>query len=401
MFRHKTSRFQCGYRLIRATLFCLLLGVVGPVESRGDDLLPDLVPWASQSRGYVYDWYIDPFEMPGRSLMRLSTTAANIGAGPLEIEGVDPDADEHDHQHVLQRIYDTEGGFRERDAGLFEFHPEHQHTHLEDFARYALMDVLADESVGEIVAGGEKTSFCLLDSVPYDRSLSGAPGTREYFTCDAGVQGISVGWADVYGAYLPDQWIDVTGVPVGEYWLQVHVDPADHLEESNENNNVLRIKINLQGNTLAGDLNFDQVVDDLDIDILAHMQGFVNGDLDVDESGGAADQMDLDYLITSILGTTYGDANLDGVVNMADFEIWRVNRMLDADLSGSVVEDERMYGRGDFNLDGAIDGFDFAIWQAAFGVGESKDGEVANVPEPGGMWLFGLVAGFLGMRPRY
>ena len=52
-----------------------------------------------------------------------------------------------------------------------------------------------------------------------------------------------MGWADVYGAGLQDQWIDVTDVPSGRYWLEAIVDPANSILESNETNNAARILI--------------------------------------------------------------------------------------------------------------------------------------------------------------
>ena len=47
------------------------------------------------------------------------------------------------------------------------------------------------------------------------------------YTC--GYQGISVGWADIYGAYLDGQWLDITGVspaaPGHQYYLRVIINP--------------------------------------------------------------------------------------------------------------------------------------------------------------------------------
>jgi ELWxxDGT repeat protein len=49
-----------------------------------------------------------------------------------------------------------------------------------------------------------------------------------------------------------------------------------------------------------------------------------------------------------------GDANLDGSVNQADFDIWNANKFT------SVAA----WSRGDFNADGVVDGSDFGIWNA-------------------------------------
>jgi hypothetical protein len=55
-----------------------------------------------------------------------------------------------------------------------------------------------------------------------------------------------VGWSNVYDKSLPDQWIDVTDVPNGRYWLEVEVDPEGRWIESDETNNIARIKILLR-----------------------------------------------------------------------------------------------------------------------------------------------------------
>src|SRR5688572_24345778 len=44
-------------------------------------LLPDLAPWASESRSFMYGWTIQGNEL------RLTTAMANIGTGPMELRG--------------------------------------------------------------------------------------------------------------------------------------------------------------------------------------------------------------------------------------------------------------------------------------------------------------------------
>lgn len=71
-----------------------------------------------------------------------------------------------------------------------------------------------------------------------------------------------------------------------------------------------------------GDFNGDTKVDHMDIDMMlevivaeSHIAAF---DMDGDE---AVDQDDLDFIIHEILETEYGDANLDGLVNITDLSI--------------------------------------------------------------------------------
>jgi subtilisin-like proprotein convertase family protein len=206
-------------------------------------LLPDLFAWASESRGYLHGWTIDTDEIPGRTLLRLSTATPNIGAGPMELRGgaALPNGTQ---QEVNQRIYLAGGGTIDRLAGTFVYHPDHGHIHWENFAQYMLREVLPGGGVGNILAIGGKTSFCLLDLTVYDLSLPGAPPSGEYGGCGQ-LQGISVGHSDVYDQSLPDQWIDITNIPLDQYWMEVVVDPADTLLEADETNNTTRILIDL------------------------------------------------------------------------------------------------------------------------------------------------------------
>jgi hypothetical protein len=232
--------------------------------------LPDLTVWADQSRGYMYDWYLDTTTTAGRTLLRLSNAVANIGAGPLEIRGGAVNAD--NTQLVVQRVYDDAGGFADRPAGAFVYHQSHGHIHFEDFARYNLRAVTAGDGVGAVMAAGSKTSFRLEDTTVYNSALPGYSATRGYYAGDQ-VQGISVGWADVYRRNLADQWIDVTGVAAGTYWLESVVDPENTILESNESNNVVRIKITL-GAANAPDYAGNTLATARDIGALADNQSF-------------------------------------------------------------------------------------------------------------------------------
>lgn len=243
-----------SFQLMRAAAILALLVPAAERAARAQsasDLLPDLVvdPAAlSHTR-------IDTSTMPGRRLMRLSTSTPNIGAGALEIRGSTVVAP--DQQQVLQRIYRSDGSFSDRLAGTFVYHPTHQHTHFGDWAVYRLRSVLSDGNAGAVIASGNKTSFCLLDVVPFDPGgeLPVVPPAA-YTTCGATIQGISPGWADVYDLELDDQWIDVTGLPDGPYWLEAEVDHANQILElapGGEDNNVSRIRIVLSASEALPD----------------------------------------------------------------------------------------------------------------------------------------------------
>jgi Lysyl oxidase len=203
----------------------------------------------------------------GRTVLRLHGYVANSGAGPLEYAPVpaaqdipadchgdgNPDIDgdgDGDDNDVLvkQRVFndvDGNGAFSRSidtsslsvDVGCRYYHPEHDHYHVEAFARYSLQNV----TTGAIARSGGKISFCVADTNTFNLSLPGAPASGFYSDddCDArlSTQGISVGWSDHYGWKLSGQEIDVTGMPSGQYCLIAETDPEDRLDETNEANN--------------------------------------------------------------------------------------------------------------------------------------------------------------------
>ncbi len=222
------------------------LGVWAP-EAPAQDLLPDLIVNPARLSDHIFVRNI----VPGRIHIRLSNATPNIGFGELRV--VEGEAMGFE-QTIFQAIEQADGSpSRFREAGHFIFHGAHNHFHVDDWAQYYIRDVLPGDGVGAILFGGVKTSFCLLDSTRYTGSepvLGTPPATRQFVSCSASEQGISVGWEDLYDKGLPDQWIDITGLPPGEYWLESEVDPEDHFLEVDETNNVARIKLIIDVDTL-------------------------------------------------------------------------------------------------------------------------------------------------------
>jgi probable HAF family extracellular repeat protein len=225
----------------------------------GTPLYPDLIGLADQSSGYLYGWTIDTTTQPGHTLLRLTSTEANAGDGPLELHGgaTDPTTGT---QEVWQWIYNTDGTHTEHLAGHFVWHPTHGHFHFDNIAAYRLRAVNPDGSVGAILATGGKTSFCLIDIDHFSgRTYTDPTGTHTYpvipnspangvyESCGNVMQGISVGWADVYGSGLDGQFIDVTGIANGTYYLEDELDPDQHLLMANTHSHITDILINLTG----------------------------------------------------------------------------------------------------------------------------------------------------------
>ena len=171
----------------------------------------------------------------------------------------DGDGDPQDDRSVYQRLYvDTNGngmfdrGVDEAAAeepfvGCMFFHPEHDHWHVEDFARY----VLTKPKDGRVVALSDKVSFCVRDSIARWQGLPGAPGAPYYRDCTQdGTTGMSVGWADLYGAELFGQSIELTGVPDGRYCLTSISDPSGRIVERREDDNSRTILIRIRGSSV-------------------------------------------------------------------------------------------------------------------------------------------------------
>jgi hypothetical protein len=217
----------------------------------GTELRPDLV----LRRASDLDVRITP---SGRHRLRFTTTTANLGAGVVELEpqkdDCDADGNFENDRTAVQHVYLDEDGngvydpaedvtFDAVTVGCFVFHAVHDHWHFEDFARYRLVN----PRTGRTVATQAKVGFCVVDNYRWRAELPGSPANATYRSCRPGAeQGLSVGWADVYPAFLAAQWLDVSGLSPGRYCLVQRVDPGDRIAEADEGNNVDRTPIRLR-----------------------------------------------------------------------------------------------------------------------------------------------------------
>lgn len=219
----------------------LLLAAVSNLYS--GDLLPDLkTSWLR-----LLSAELDTATIPGRTLLRFSNAIPNRGRGPLELRG---GAIIGDKQEVFQRVYREDKTHWDRLAGWFIHHPQHNHIHFEDFAQYRLREITKNGGIGNIVVEGKKTSYCVRDSLIHNPFRKGFSFKSKYKTCDSEIQGISVGWADLYRRSLYDQWLDITGVADGHYWLESEANPEHLILEKNTENNTARIRICIIGDTV-------------------------------------------------------------------------------------------------------------------------------------------------------
>lgn len=175
----------------------------------------------------------------GNKLLRFSTRTWNSGDGPIELRARETGSA---GQNVYQRIYLSDGGYHDRLAGTFTWHPAHNHFHFDDYAVYTLQPVNAP---GGSARTGTKMTFCIMDTNSVNLSLPRAPQQAVYATCGSTIQGMSVGWADTYGYNLDGQSINITGLPNGDYSLTIEADPKNRIQEINEGNNTSCILVRL------------------------------------------------------------------------------------------------------------------------------------------------------------
>jgi hypothetical protein len=111
--------------------------------------------------------------------------------------------------------------------------------------------------------------------------------------------------------------------------------------------------IDFSGN-VEGDFNNDGQLTADDIDVLFDAAHSPNAALYLDFDGSfSVNPGDVTIFLQTVVGSRFGDANLDGVVDGSDFNIWNDNKFQSCNKS---------WAEGDFNGDAAVDASDFNIW---------------------------------------
>lgn len=247
------------------TFGCSLLSPWGcrcPDGSNDCDLLPDMT---NAELSLVRQLTESATEL------RFGVATPNVGYGPLEMNGSTSECfcdttpvacgtpcptGQEQKRNVYQKIYHRSGNTMttyQRLAGQMEYHPTHNHIHVDHWTNNTLRIKSRDANPANwpIIGSSYKISFCLINLGSCD-SYSGYckdttgnilhtsdipnNGFGVVSGCSLG-QGIYPGKVDEYGASLEGQSILLDSICNGKYYLVSITDPDNTVKESNDNNN--------------------------------------------------------------------------------------------------------------------------------------------------------------------
>jgi hypothetical protein len=184
---------------------------------------------------------------PGRRLLRMENRIVNVGTGPAEFFAQRSGPRE---MAARQVIGDAAGGRRRFVTGAEVYYTSvpsrgGDYWKFDDAARFELWSEFPNGTRASLVRIGPKLRYCLRDlarvGTPGPGSL--VPARRVYGACNQTrdkrevTLGTSVGWADVYPASYPGNFVDVTGLR-GCFVVLHRADPERHILEFDESNNV-------------------------------------------------------------------------------------------------------------------------------------------------------------------
>ena len=145
----------------------------------------------------------------------------------------------------------------------------------------------------------------------------------------------------------------------------------------------------------VGDFNGNGTLDAQDIDILSAeaASGANNSAFDLN-TDGQVNAEDRRVWVEDLKRTYFGDANLDGQFNSADFvSVFQGGQYEDA------IADNSSWSTGDWNGDKDFDSNDFVLAFQAGGYEKGPRMAVRSVPEPGSLFLVAFGCLLLGSYP--
>jgi hypothetical protein len=178
-----------------------------------------------------------------RELLRMENRIVNVGVAPAEFfaQRIGPR-----EMSARQVIVDGTGVRRRVETGAELYYTSvptrgGDYWKFENAARFELWALGPDGRRVALARVGPKLNYCLRDLERVRRG-SLVPRHRVFGACNQShtkrevTLGTSVGWADVYPASYPKNWIEVTGL-AGCFVVLHVVDPQGHVHEISETNN--------------------------------------------------------------------------------------------------------------------------------------------------------------------
>ena len=245
----RRSRITASLAIVAALSVALASNVAAARPSTGG-LYPDLRAVVPQ--------HLQLVNSQQREILRFSNGVANTGAGHWAMRPDPPPSSAQETVSAIQEIRDSLAFYqcgeqpkqvtacynivREIVAGVFAFHPEHNHWHIGDVAGF---EVRKGSPTGPVTGGiSVKTTFCLIDLYKLDGN---SPTSEKVFwDCYASYQGVSSGWVDQYHQSTEGQQLDITGIPnADDYYLVTTTDPTGIFTETDRSNNSAWTKFRL------------------------------------------------------------------------------------------------------------------------------------------------------------
>ena len=224
---------------------------------------PDLIMSAPS------DLELDRTTIPGRVLLRATSSVNNRGLGPIEVSAHRTGP----HRwRTWQAIYDRRGRrhlFRVGAQLVFKYVSGQRYgigflgnasywklAHLASFQLWSVERTGHGFQALGRVRTGPKLDYCLRD-LTRTRPSPRSPRAAVYGACREDprlrrdVFGTSVGWSDIYPYSYPEQWIDVTGLRGTFAYVQI-ADPRGLFHESDEADNVSETYVELPSGRVLG-----------------------------------------------------------------------------------------------------------------------------------------------------
>jgi hypothetical protein len=226
----------------------------------------------------------------------------------------------------------------------------------------------------------------------FSAQASDIDGDGDLDVVAAGILGSEIFWFenDGTGVFAAGQLISDTGIsPTSIHVADLDRDGDPDVLSSDSELDLIAWYRNLNdAGGQRGDFNDDNAVDILDVDLLCAeiLDGGLNDDFDLTDDGSVTAD-DVDELVLDILQTTYGDANLDGVFNSADFVVVFAAGEYEDDILGNST-----WADGDWNCDG-----DFSTGDLVFAL--SFGGYISGASPAADLWAI-AAATQAQRRPR-